>query len=488
MNVEAIGAEPVVPDQAAIDCIARWREDPVTMVRELFGVEPDPWQAVVLRKFPTKQRQAMKACKGPGKTALLAWCCWNFLLTRPHPKIVATSITGDNLRDNLWVEMSKWQQKSPLLAASFTWAAERITSNDHPETWWMSARTWSKGADSSQQANTLAGIHADYVLFVLDESGGIPDAVMAAAEGGLSTGVECKIVQAGNPTHLSGPLYRACTRERHLWDVTEITGDPDDPMRSSRISVQWAREQIQKYGKDNPWVLVNVFGKFPPGQSNALLGIDDCTAAAGRTVTQASYYDEVKILGVDVARFGDDRSVLQPRQGKVAFVPKVFRNLDTMQLAGQVATFIRAWDPDAVFIDQTGIGAGVVDRLRQLGFPVIGIDNGQGAIDAEQFLNRRAEMWWKLAEWVKAGGCIPDDAELLGELVAPTYKFTPDNRLQLESKADLKKRGLPSPDKADALSLTFAQPVAHRGIRGQLERIRMGAGPRVAHEYNPMEG
>lgn len=463
---------PVIPELDVLAAqLRRWREDPVLMVRELFDVEPDAWQTVVLRAFVTNQRLAMKAAKGCGKSTALAWMCWNFLLTRPHPKVVATSITGDNLKDGLWSEMSKWQQRSALLKSQFTWSAERIVHNDHPETWWMSARQWSKTADASQQANTLAGIHADYVLIVADEAGGIPDAVVAAAEGGLSTGIECKLVIAGNPTHLSGPLYRACTRERALWFLIEITGDPDDPKRSPRISQKWAREQIQKYGRANPWVLVNVFGQFPPGQSNALISLADVIEATRRTAKMRGD----KRLGVDVARFGDDRSVLCKRQGDVAeFDPElVFRNLDTMELADEVVEVIRAWHPRVVSVDVTGIGAGVVDRLQQLEHEVNAVEFGGAPVsvppedrdegdepddlEGPRFLNRRTEIWWLMAQWIRTTGCIPDDAELISELAGPTYKFTADGKLQLESKADMKKRGLASPDKADALALTFAE-------------------------------
>jgi hypothetical protein len=259
-----------------------WAENPPRFVREQFGVTPDPWQDDVLAAFPHRSRLAMKACKGPGKTAVLAWLAWNFLATRPEPKIAATSITADNLADNLWAEMAKWQARSPLLQAQFQWTKTRIFSRQKPETWWMSARSWARTADRLQQGNTLAGLHADYILFILDESGGIPDAVMASAEAALASCVEGHIVQAGTPTHLEGPLWRACTGERRLWHVTEISADPDDPRRATRVSARWAREQIEKYGRDNPWVMINVFGRFPPAALNTLIGPDDCSSGTDR--------------------------------------------------------------------------------------------------------------------------------------------------------------------------------------------------------------
>lgn len=293
--------------KTAVEKVVKWRKDPVAFVREVFRAEPDPWQVEALRAVAANQRIAMKSSKGPGKTCLLAWIAWWFLVTRPHPKMAATSITKDNLTDNLWPEMAKWMKKSKFLDSTFEWTKTRIFCKDHPETWWMSARTWPKSADSTQQADTLAGLHADYLMFLLDEVGGIPDAVMAAAEAGLASGIESKIIMAGNPTHLEGPLYRACTSERHLWHVIEITSDPDDPLRSPRVSTQWAKEQIEKYGRDNPWVLVNVFGQFPPASINTLIGPEQVTAAMKRHYLDDVYQWSQKRLGVDVARFGDDR-------------------------------------------------------------------------------------------------------------------------------------------------------------------------------------
>ncbi len=202
--------------------------DAVQFVRENFNVEPDLWQVDVLTALadPSKRRIAMKAAKGPGKTAVLAWCIWWFLVCwgEPgnHPKGAATSITEDNIDDNLWPELSKWQSRSEFLKVAFVWKKERIFAKDHPQTWFFSKRTWPKSGDSTQQANTLAGLHSDFNLFVLDESGGIPDSVLSAAEGGLATGRWGKVIQAGNPTHLEGPLYRACTSARHLWHLVTI--------------------------------------------------------------------------------------------------------------------------------------------------------------------------------------------------------------------------------------------------------------------------
>jgi phage terminase large subunit len=415
------------------------------MVRELFGIDPDPWQEEALEAFPTTRRLALRSSKGPGKTALEAWIAWNFLLTRPHPKVAATSVTSENLSDNLWTEMAKWQAKSPLLKDQFEWTKTRIFSKACPETWWMSARTWPKSADATRQADTLAGLHADYLLFILDEVGAIPDAVMAAAEAGLASGVESHLLIAGNPTMLSGPLYRACSSESHLWKVIEITSDPDDPRRSPRVSIQWAREQIEKYGADNPWVLVNVFGRFPPSSMNALLGPDDVRDAMNRQVAPGAYQHAARILGVDVARQGDDQTVIFGRQGLHTLMPIKLRVPDGFQVAGRVGLEYDNWDADAVFIDQTGgYGAGVIDAMRSMNRRPIGVEFAGTPTDAG-FVNKRAEIWWKMAEWVKGGGSLPNDPELVGELTTPTYFFKGD-KIQIEEKQQIKERLGRSPD------------------------------------------
>lgn len=445
--------------------LLRWRADLLAFARECFDLqpfEPDAWQADALTAFPTTERLAFKACKGPGKTALLAVLIWNFLATRPHPKVAATSITEDNLTDNLWPELAKWQGRSSFLRSQFTWSKTRIICNDAPETWFAAARTWPKSADPQKQAETLAGIHADHVLFVLDESGGIPQAVMTTAEAVLASGVDTKVVQAGNPTHRDGPLYRACITDRHLWTVVEITGDPDDPKRSPRIKLDWARQQIETYGRDNPWVMVNVLGQFPPTSLNALLGDDDVKAAMARSVPPAAYSWAQKRLGVDVARYGDDRTVIFPRQGLLAEAPKVMRHIRDSAVSTDIATAIMSlrasWGAEVEIIDATGgWAAGASDVLKASGCRPVNVQFHAPALEHTKYRNRRAEMWFLMAEWVKGGGHLPNVPELMGELTTPTYTFV-NGKFQLEPKDQVKERMGRSPDLADALALTFAIP------------------------------
>lgn len=200
---------------------------------------------------------------------------------------------------------------------------------------------------------------------------------------------------------------------------------------------------------------------FAAAVSNALIDFSEGLAASRRAVPQREFEYSARIMGVDVARYGDDRTVICKRQGLMLLPLKVLdEKTDLMTAAGLVAREIKEWKPHAVFVDQGGIGAGVLDRLRQLGFNATGVDFGARPLD-ERFENRRAEMWWTMAEWVKTGCVPPGDNDLLTDLTAPTYTYrNARGRMQLESKDAIKERIQRSPDRGDAVALTFAEPVA----------------------------
>ncbi len=442
--------------------LVQWWDRPDLMVRELFGAEPDPWQDEALRAFPSTPRIAMKASKGPGKTACLSWLAWNFLLTRPHPNIAATSISADNLRDGLWKEMHYWRSKSPLLQAKFEITGERIFQRDNPATWFMSARSWSKSANEEALGATLAGLHTDYIMFLMDESGAMPVAITAAAEAGLSSCVEGHIVQAGNTNTLDGALYTACVKQAHLWKTIVISGDPDDPKRSTRVSLEWAREMIKAYGRESSFIKVMVLGEWPEASLNALLGPNDVDAAMKRRYQTWDIEKAPRILGVDVALEGGDRCVIFPRQGLVAFKPHVMRDVRSPEGAAQVARVWKDWDVNACFVDNTGgFGAGWIDQLRLLNRAAIPVGFSESAEDKGLYFNRRAEMYFRMAEWIKGGGCLPDLPDIVAELTQTTYTHKGD-RLLLEPKDIIKVKIGRSPDLADALALTFAASVAPR--------------------------
>lgn len=431
------------------------------MVRELFKVEPDKWQEEALEAFPHSPRLAMKSCAGPGKSACLAWLGWNFLLTRPHPIVGACSITGANLAANLWTEMSRWRNGVPILENAFEITNTQIFSKEHPKTWKMEARTWAKDADAAAAGDALRGLHAKYVMWLLDESGGYPNSILPVAENIFSGNpTEAHIIQAGNPTQLDGPLYRACVIARNLWRVIEITGDPDDPKRSPRISIEHARAQIEQYGRDNPWVMINILGQFPPQGLNSLIGPEEVRAAMGRMYRDYEIRDWPKIIAGDVARQGKDQSVISKRQGLQMFPFWKARNIDGIVGGSE---FARQWDEfqaDGAFIDATGgFGWTWIEQLQRLGRSPTPVQFAGTAHEKAKYVNKRTEMAFDFVEWIKRGGALPDDDRLLAALTQTTYTHQGD-RLILEPKEQVEAKIGYSPDEFDSAMMTFAEPVA----------------------------
>lgn len=481
------------------DRIRVWREHPAQMVRELFHVEPDEWQIDVLEAFSHNPRQAMLACKGPGKTAVLAWLGWNFLLCYLNPKIAAISITAKNLKDCLWTEMSKWRAKAELLQALFEVTSERIFLKEQPETWWMSARSWPQTADPQALADTLAGLWADNIMILMDEAGSIPPAVLATAQviiaNAQQTGKTAHVVIAGNTTSHEGALYDAAVAHRSSWHVTEITADPDDPKRTPRIPIEFAREQIKEYGRDNPWIMVNFLAKFPKQGLNTLISADEIITAQRRNYHPDMFAGFPKIIGVDVAQFGDDESVMFKRQGKIAFPPLRMRGLSPLQGGPHVANIANEWQADSIQMDCSGGWGGAwFEYLTTSGYDYArGVQFGGSPFKEGRFANKRAEIYWSLCEWIKDGGALPPVPEMVTGLSSMTYSYH-KGLILLEEKKQIKLRIGRSPDLEDGLACTFAYPVAARrqtlpgfSGAGELSRLVNDSLHRRGTDYDPFQ-
>lgn len=448
--------------------ILEWREEPLKFVWDQFKIEPDLWQVDALTKLATtkgRRRLGMKACTGPGKSAMLAWIGWwrlvCFAEKGEHPKGAALSGEGrDNLRDNLWAETSKWQKRSPFLDAAFNWNNERISALGHEETWFLSARSYPKDADLEAIGRSLSGLHSKYPFILLDETGDMPLAVGQKAEQIFTGGaVDALVASAGNPTSTTGLLYHIAVTARHLWLVVTITADPADPMRTPRVPIEHAQEQINLYGRDNPWVKATILGEFPEQGFNALLGVDQVEAAMNRKYRAEIFEFAQKRIGVDVALHGDDRTVLFPRQGLMAFEPVVMRTQEPADIAARVMAAKAKWGSEMDLVDGSGgYGSGVLSHLRLAGHGPIDVQFAGKAIDS-RFYNKRAEMWFQMADWVKRAGKLPSVRELVAELTTPTYTLK-NGKFLIEPKDLIKKRLGRSPDIADALALTFALPEA----------------------------
>ncbi len=423
---------------------------------------PDAWQRDILESIGKSLdksfdavRTAVASGHGIGKSALVSWLVLWALATKSDTKVVVTANTEKQLQTKTWPEIAKWHRLS-IISHWFKFTATALFSTEaqHDKTWRADAVPWSE-----QNTEAFAGLHnqGKRLLLVMDEASAIADPVWDVAEGAM-TDEQTEIIWTafGNPTKPTG-RFRECFaggRFAHRWEHRQIDSRTVAMTNKDQLN-QW----VADYGEDSDFVRVRVRGVFPKTGAVQFIG-SDLVAEAAKRETSGTLYDPL-IFGVDVARFGDDSSVIAYRRGRDArSIPmREFRGLDTMQFAAMVAEEITARKPQAVFVDEGGVGGGVIDRLRQLGHHVIGVNFGSASSETRIYSNKRAEMWGRMRDWL-AGGAVQDNAELIAELTGPEYSYDKDSRIVLEKKADMKKRGLSSPDKADALALTFAHPVA----------------------------
>lgn len=439
-----------------------WRARPTIFVEDAFDVKYDDWQEHYVELYMKHSRVAAVASKGPGKTFTLATIGWHFFITRNLPKMAALSITKDHLKSNLWAELRGLRAKSELVRRSVTDGESRLSRIGHEGYSFIDARSFPKSADEGQQASSLAGLHADNVAFLIDEAGMIPDAVINTADAALSTGNEgnkaAKLLITANPEQPKGVVYRAYMgHSKQDWAVMTISGDPDDPNRAKRVDKKWAQEVIDQYGREDPWVMINVLGKYPRVGVDTLLSDVEVREAQMRTVEERDVKNSQMRLGLDVARGGVDRSSFAKRKGLKAYpIEAVGSDINGSGLAGMVASMHLEDRIERVFVDNTGgFGSSVVDHLDQ--FPHIDVTPIHYSSKAQdrRYYNKRTEMYMRLRDWVRKGGCLPKDPVLAEELTSIKI-LTNGGKIRLEEKDQVKARIGRSPDRADSLAQTFA--------------------------------
>lgn len=460
-------------DALAAASLAPYLHDPLGFVEtqypwgqgELIG-QPGPrdWQAEILKQVGdhfTNPETRFRVCRvsvssghGIGKSALMAMLTHWGITTMVDAQGVITANTETQLRTKTWPELHKWTN---MLAVRDFFQLEGTTfrGRGRGATWRMDAIPWSEHNTESFQGLHNAGKR---LVILMDESSAIHDKIFEVTEGALTDeDTEILWVALGNPTRPTGRFFDCFSRLRHRWYTHQI--DARDVPGTARAQQD---EWIEDYGLDSDFVRVRVRGLFPRTGSNQLISSEIVTAAQGRDV--APKISDPLILGVDVARFGEDQSVIYSRKGKVAGVhggPWKYRELDNVTLAHRIAEKIRELKPQVVNVDGGGPGGGVVDILREWGYEVNEVWFG-GAPFNKDYANKRAEMWCAMRDWLDDGGAIPwSDKELANELSAQTYKYREgkDNALVLTPKDIMKKDGLPSPDSADSLAVTWAFPV-----------------------------
>jgi hypothetical protein len=414
----------------------------------MFRAEPDPWQAESLNALARGENASTRSGHGVGKTAALAWTVLWFLATRPYCKIPCTAPTQHQLHDLLWAEISLWLGRSPILSKIVNWTATRVGIVGAEETWFAVARSCAK-------PENLAGFHADHLLYVVDEASGVPDEIMATVDGAL-TGENSQIIMAGNPTRLSGYFYDSHHKARSLWHTIHVSSE-----NSPRVTEKYAAEMATKWGRDSDVYRVRVLGDFPSAESNSFIPLDIVEAAAARW-HDGSEQDGVRELGVDVARFGDDKTVFALRCGSRVEKLVGYHGLPTTETAGIAWRMAIDNRVTAIKVDDTGVGGGVTDILQdnssQMLSDIAIIPCNFGGEGDEYYHNSSGVWWGALKDMLLRGELeIPDNEDLIAQLSTRHYSMTVKGKIALERKEDMKKRGLPSPDEADAVALAFAQ-------------------------------
>jgi hypothetical protein len=322
-----------------------------------------------------------------------------------------------------------------------------------------------KPADTDEHG--FQGFHRRYVLVILDEACGIPDQLWTAVEA-VTTNADCRILAIGNPDDPGTTFARNCgpgsgwnTIKISAFETPNFTGElvPSD-LRPMLVSQEWVDDARKRWGTDSPLYKSKVLGEFPETSEDTLIPASWIIAAQQRHIDP----DPVGQLGVDVARYGTDRTVVYHRQGGHVRLYRDWSHAATTQTTGLIVNAIRELNVTQVQVDGVGVGGGVVDQLLEQGFPVLDMQAGGGALDSKRFVNARAEWFWQLREMFDpANGEIdidPADDELASQLGALRFTYDSKGRIKIESKDDMKKRGMPSPDRADALMLAFASMIA----------------------------
>ena len=427
---------------------------------------PYPWQTEILGVIgnhlssPATRFKPLKIAvasgKGIGKSALISMLNWWGLSTCEDCRVVVTANTEPQLRTKTLPEMHKWARNA-LNAHWFNLGATSMTSRDmhpqpHDRTWRSDAMPWNE-----QNPQAFAGLHnkGKRIIVIEDEASEIADVIWDVIEGALTDEkTEIIWVAFGNPTRNTGRFSECFGKNKHRWVTRQI--DSRSVPGTNKAQIQ---EWVDDYGEDSDFVRIWVRGEFPRAGSSQLIPSDTVELARKYTVPPEAIAHMPKIMAVDVARYGKNQTVIVLRQGRKLRVLSKHRGLDTMQTADKVVEWMGKEEPDAVVVDGDGLGAGVVDRLKQLGYGrrLTEFHGGHKAGKAEAYYNRRAEVWGELRDWLKEGADIPDDPELAADLVGPQYGFSGSNQqIQLERKEDMERRGLSSPDLGDAAAYSFA--------------------------------
>lgn len=415
---------------------------------------------------PEVFRKAVASGRGIGKSALVSWLVLWMLTTRFGSTVIVSANTESQLKRVTWSEIGKWltlaihrhwfdMDSTSVRPAG--WLSRMVSEqlSIDPTYWYADAKLWKE-----ENPDAYAGVHNMLgMLLIFDEASGIPPSIWKVSEGYFTEPIADRYQFAfSNPRRNQGTFFECFHANRNYWLRDQIdarTVEGTDQKTYAKI--------ITQYGEDHDVTRVEVKGMFPRQGDRQFISTQLVADARARVLEPDG--GAPLIMGVDVARFGDDRSVIRFRAGRDARSGQVFRfkGVDTQVLAAHVMDLAQQYNPDAIVIDGGGVGGGVVDRCKALGLKVFEFDGGSRA-DDEAYKNKRVEVWARMRDWLPSA-CLPDDDELATDITGPEYDIDPTTgQLKLESKESMKKRGMASPDDADALAMTFAVKVARRDM------------------------
>lgn len=442
-----------------------YRRNPEAFALEVCKFKCDKWQKAVFADIAVFPKVTVRSGQGVGKTSCEAVLCLWFLSCFPYSRVVATAPTKQQLNDVLWAEISKWQSKSPLLKAVLKWTKTKVSVSGFEERWFATARTATK-------PENMQGFHEDNMLFIVDEASGVADPIMEAILGTLS-GSNNKLLMCGNPTRTSGVFYDSHTCDSALYKRHKVSSR--DTERADKNNIKSLED---KYGKDSNVVRVRVDGEFPKQEDDVFIPYELIDVSVQTEFTEPEIPDLIHI-GCDVARFGDDKTVIGYKVNEKADFYSKYNGQDTMKTADKIVMcyemllkkYPKYNRPVAVKVDDGGVGGGVVDRLRQIKrndpkrfkrleiFPVkFGLRiKHQYYHDSTTYM--MAVVKSLLSPHDEDGKpkpvelILPNDDDLRGQLSTRKYEMTDNSKQRVESKEAIKKRGGHSPDEADCILL-----------------------------------
>lgn len=469
--------------EAVEDKFGKYRDEPVAFCREVLGVasatrrsDKTPYQFEILADVAEFPRVVVRSGHGVGKSTIDAWAALWWLCTRPLSRVVIVAPEySRQVRAVLFSEIRKWVRRSKVALPVSVLASRAVVEGFGEE--------WSAIGLPATEPDRIEGFHAESgVLLILDETKGIGQDVYDALQGALTGLEENRLLVTSTPGGPSGPFYRAWAKGGAGWRRHHLSS-----VDSSMVSPAWVEERARDWGVGSPLYQARVLGEFPDAGEGVLFPLSLLEAAVGREVEVRK--DAGVTLGVDVARsIAGDKNAVAVTHGSRLELVATWRSNDTMQVVTRVLHEVAERKPQRIRVDVGGVGAGVVDRLKQLGHPVTPVHFGGGPDDKKRFKNRRAELFWLLRDALEKGElALPDDEELVADLSALRYTFDQTGRIQLESKDDVRKRLGRSPDRADAVALAVGVGRGKRAVF-RLRKVELGgAAVRIMpYAWNPL--